>query len=139
MDIFSHALAGACAGLLFNKPLLGAVIAVVPDLALGIKRKHRPSSVYDFTHSLLFVLLAVVGAWLTVGAMFAMLTWLCLLSHLFLDVPTHGKQWAPPLLFPFFDYRVSAGEEWEFFNASWKRGFVLTILWCAAACTALLF
>jgi hypothetical protein len=57
---------------------------------------------------------------------------MALLSHLFLDAVTHGKQWAPPLLYPFETTRFSFGKEWEWFNGSWWLGLLWSINWIAA-------
>jgi hypothetical protein len=52
-----------------------------------------------------------------------------LLSHLFLDFFTHGEDWAPQLLYPWSDWRVSPFGEWEWFNRTWWAGFCLTLNW----------
>lgn len=132
MDIVSHAFAGAATGLLFGHPVAGALVAVLPDLALGIRRKSVPSEAYNLGHSAFGVALAVL-----LGSLWSqgLLVFFCLASHIVLDLPTHGKTWAPPLLYPFGCQRFSFGSEWEFFNYSWKRGLILTIFWsitCAA-------
>jgi membrane-bound metal-dependent hydrolase YbcI (DUF457 family) len=127
MDIVSHALAGAAAGAAFGRPFLGAFFGVLPDVVLGIKRRAVPSLAYDFTHSLagLFVL-GFVGTLLT-GSIVPQIA---IISHLVLDIPTHGEQWAPPLLFPFDRHRFSyGGEEWEWFNPVWCFGFLITMVW----------
>lgn len=126
MDIVSHALAGAATGIAFGRPVAGAVFGVMPDLVLGIRRKFSPTPAYDLTHSLSFVF-ACGGLWWALGG-----TWVAvfaLLSHIVLDLPTHGKQWAPVLLYPLHRKRFSYGVEWEWFSISWWRGLVLTIIW----------
>jgi hypothetical protein len=126
MDIVSHALAGAATGTAFGHPFLGAFFGVLPDIVLGVKRHALPTFAYNSTHSLPGVLvLGCAGAFFT-GSIVPLLA---LLSHLLLDIPTHGEQWAPPLLFPFDLHRFSYGEEWEWFNPSWCFGFLLTIFW----------
>lgn len=127
MDVFSHATAGACTGLAFGRPVLGAAIAAAPDLMLLGKRVARPPALYNFTHSLLFLGLATALGMLFDSGLFVAAV---LLSHLVLDLPTHGEQWAPPLLYPFRKTRFSMGEEWEFFNVPWIIGFLITLTWC---------
>ena len=130
MDIVSHAVAGACTGAAFGRPILGAVFGVLPDVVIATKsRLQLPTEGYNFTHSLTFLLFfGLMG-----GGMFqSWVPFLALLSHLVLDIPTHGRIWAPPLLYPFNDRRFSLGEEWEWFNASWLKGLTLTIIWSGA-------
>lgn len=130
MDILSHAVAGAAVGAAYGQPVLGAVCGLLPDLALATpKRLTLPTVAYNATHSLAIVLpLGLAG-----GALFgSVVPLLALLSHILLDLPTHGKHWAPPLLYPFTKTRYSCGTEWEWFNRSWWQGFVLTLLWSLA-------
>ena len=132
MDIFSHALAGAATGATFGRPLLGATFAVLPDLVLGIKRVDKPSKVYILTHSLLFVGVVWLILYLYIGQVEACCSALALISHIALDIPTHGSAWAPRLFYPFSDHPFSMsceGEEWEWFNHVWLDGFFLTIAW----------
>jgi hypothetical protein len=138
VDIFSHALAGAATGLPFGHPVLGAVVAALPDAVLGLHRRAAPTTAYNLTHSLLGLWAATVVASL-LGWEVATTVCLALLSHLALDMPTHGKQWAPPLLFPWWHHRFSAGSEWEFFNASWWYGFKITLLWISTCVLAYIF
>jgi membrane-bound metal-dependent hydrolase YbcI (DUF457 family) len=126
MDIVSHALAGAAAGVPFNRPILGAFFGVLPDIVIAGKRRELPSKLYDFTHSLLGIgLFGLAGTYIT-GSLAPLVA---ILSHLLLDLPTHGDKWAPPLLYPFDSMRFSYGEEWEWFNIEWWRGALLTLLW----------
>lgn len=126
MDIVNHAVAGAAVGAAFGQPLLGAFFGVLPDLVLGPKRLTVPSRAYNFTHSLTFT----VGMGITAGIIIGSpLPLLALLSHLLLDLPTHGKVWAPPLLYPWSEHRYSYGDEWEWFSPSWWFGFALTMAW----------
>ena len=129
MDIISHAVAGAAVGTAFGHPIMGALFGVLPDLVLGVDRHINPPTAYNATHSATFVagvgLLAGVGLWSVVPA-------LALLSHILLDLPTHGKRWAPPLLYPFSERRYSMGTEWEWFNRSWWQGLALTLAWSLA-------
>lgn len=126
MDIVSHALTGASTGLLFSHPLLGAALAVLPDVVLGPVRKSMPSAAYNLGHSALGISVAALAGAVWSQGLFVLL---CLLSHVVLDLPTHGKVWGPPLLFPFSGRRFSFGSEWEFFNTSWQKGLILTFLW----------
>jgi hypothetical protein len=129
MDIVSHALAGAATGAAFGRPILGAFFGVLPDVVIGIKRRKLPSTAYDATHSLVGIItIGAIGTAVTGSA----LPIFALLSHLILDMPTHGDKWAPPLLFPFDSMRFSCGEEWEWFNRSWCLGLLLTLCWSAA-------
>lgn len=132
MDIFSHALAGAATGALWGRPVLGAVVAAAPDLVLGWRRRRLPSVVYNVTHSLPFVTVALAVTSLVWGLETGTLVMMCLLSHLFLDIPTHGRVWGPPLMYPFDNSRAGFGEEWEFFNDVWWRGLVFTFAWSFA-------
>lgn len=130
MDILSHAVAGASAGAAFGQPVMGAACGVAPDLALFTwQRLAQPTAAYNAAHSAL-----VLGcAGLLALALFAtVVPLLALLSHILLDLPTHGKQWAPPLLYPFSEQRYSFGTEWEWFNRSWWQGLVLTLIWSLA-------
>lgn len=131
MDVVCHAVAGAATGMIWGRPILGAVIAAAPDAVLGLRRRLIPGPAYNFTHSLAFIGVAAAVAMLAGGAHTAALVTACLLSHLALDLPTHGPNWAPPLLYPFNKKRFfyAQGGEWEFFNEHWKVGFAVTITW----------
>jgi biotin transporter BioY len=134
MDIVSHAFAGAAAGYAFGHPVVGALVGVAPDLVLGVKRRAEPNTLYRFTHSLVFVLLAACAAGfvsLTLAAAVA----LAACSHLVLDVPTHGRLWSPRLLFPFSNASRTAGVEWEWFNRAWWLGMLITIFWIGICLT----
>lgn len=126
MDIISHAVAGACAGAVFGRPVLGAVFGVLPDIVLGVRRKATPNTSYNVTHSLMFVLVVALVC-------IPLRTWapvIAAISHIVLDLPTHGLKWAPPLLYPLSDRRYSYDDrEWEWFNYSWWRGLAITIMW----------
>lgn len=126
MDIFSHALAGACTGAAWGRPFTGAALAVLPDIALIGPRKRLPPLFYNVAHSFLF--LALVTA---IASLFGLglMAYLCVFSHLLLDAPTHNDNWAPPLLWPIPGRCSIAHEEWEFFNLTWWFGFSLTLLW----------
>lgn len=128
MDIVNHAVAGAAAGSIYGQPVLGALVAIVPDLMLFGPRRDAPPLLYDITHSLLFTL--AVGA---IGLLFGTaVPLLALVSHLLLDLPTHGPRWAPVLGWPLSRQRYSYGEEWEWFSKSWWRGLALTAIWSGA-------
>lgn len=128
MDIISHALAGAATGHAFGAPIVGAVFGVLPDLVLGYKRVNKPTQPYNLTHSLAFATFTPLAWGLYFGGQQGWLVFFALLSHLILDLPTHGKTWAPMLLYP-YPRRFSLGSEWEWFNKVWWRGFALTLLW----------
>jgi hypothetical protein len=125
MDIISHAIAGACTGAAFGEPIAGAIWGVLPDLVLGVRRRFHPTILYNITHSLTFIGLCgfigvmVFGSWTPAFS---------LLSHIALDLPTHGTVWAPPLFYP-FKRRYSLGKEWEWFSLSWGIGLAITIVW----------
>ncbi len=81
------------------------------------------------THSLLFVLLSGIVAAIY-GADIALTVMLALVSHLVLDVTTHGVEWNPRLLFPILNEpAITFGVEWEWFNLSWWYGYLTMILW----------
>ena len=126
MDIASHALAGACMGAAFGRPLLGAVCAILPDLVLPVKRITEVTTSYTASHSLLVIVPSGVSLWVITGSVVPLLA---LLSHILLDIPTHSKAWAPALFFPLSSKRYSLGPDWEFFNASWCVGLTLTCIW----------
>lgn len=125
MDLFSHALSGAAMGSFFGHPIVGAISACIPDLCLGIKRVSEPPRSYTFTHSFLFCGLAgAIGIWLGFGVV----PLIGVLSHILIDIPTHGFKFGPQLLYPFSDKRVKGFSDWEFFNRTWWAGvFILTV------------
>lgn len=125
MDIITHALAGAATGAFYGKPVIGAVVAIIPDLVLGIKRKEKPTELYNFTHSLLFV--TAVGS-ISLATFSNLFLFWAVLSHVILDLMTHGKVWAPTLFYP-HSKRFSYGEEWEWFNKDWWMGMAYSITW----------
>ncbi len=138
MDIFSHAVAGAASGAVFGKPIVGAIWGVVPDLVLGIKRLEKPTGLYRFTHSFLFI--GLMGAATeTIAHMGAVM--LALLSHIVLDALTHGKLWAPRPFNPFSSRRIFNNcQEWEWGNLSWWMGLGWTATWsllCLATATVI--
>jgi hypothetical protein len=126
MDIVNHAVAGAAVGAAYGRPIVGAFFGVLPDLVVGVKRLTVPSEAYNLTHSLFFTIAFglmgshLEGTWMPL---------LALLSHLLLDLPTHGPIWAPPLLYPWTEKRFSFGEEWEWFSRSWWIGLSITFIW----------
>lgn len=126
MDIVSHFVAGFSSGLYFGKPLTGAAIAVLPDLVIMGERKLKPTRFYIVTHSFLFLLICTLFAELAFDL--GVLTFVSIVSHLLLDLTTHGKVWSSRLFWPnpfYFKY----GVEWEFFNKSWFFGLVITLIW----------
>lgn len=125
MDIFSHAVAGASVGYAFGRPLLGAVFGVLPDVFAGIRRRITPTALYDISHSAIPVAILLVAGLGTGEYVPA----LAVLSHILLDLPTHGPVWAPPIALPFSKKRFSFGDEWEWLNWPWWKGLGLTLLW----------
>lgn len=135
MDVFTHAAIGAATGAAFGHPVLGAVVAMLPDLGYYIhanflQRLHWPPKLYDFGHSLLFTLLASLLAWALFSGGVAAVVALALLSHLWLDLPTHGRVWGVRLFYP-LTWRFKWGVEWEFFNRSWFFGLAWGFVWLA--------
>jgi len=127
MDWLSHAVAGAAVGYAFGDPTLGAVVALVPDLPLLGPRRALPPRLYDWTHSLLFTF-AVGGAALVLTGS-PLVLW-ALVSHLVLDLPTHGRAWGAPVLLPFSNARFALwNNDWELFSPHWWAGLAVTITW----------
>lgn len=131
MDIVTHAITGAITGAHWNRPILGAAVAVAPDLVLGVKRRALPSLAYSVTHSplLMSVVLSVATGALTRDPALTACVIACYLSHVTLDLQTHGGAWAPRLFFPFSKRRTSLGDDWEFFNRAWWLGLLTAFLW----------
>jgi hypothetical protein len=127
MDVFSHAIAGASVGSVFGNPWLGAFISITPDLVLGPYRKSAPPQLYNMTHSVLMTSAVGLSIWIVFATPVVLLA---LYSHLILDIPTHGKEWAPTLFYPLSEKRYGCGEEWEWFNKSWFIGLAITTVWC---------
>jgi membrane-bound metal-dependent hydrolase YbcI (DUF457 family) len=129
MDIVTHAIVGAVTGWPAGHPVAGALVAITPDLTLGLKRHHLPPVSYVLLHSWVGLLAALVVA----VAFKADWVFGCYLSHVILDVLTHGKEWTPRLMYPrdsLFHF-----EEWEFFNDTWKFGLGAAGAWCAGTLT----
>jgi membrane-bound metal-dependent hydrolase YbcI (DUF457 family) len=129
VDVVSHAVAGAAVGAAFGHPVLGAAFGVLPDVVLGLQRRLTPPAAYNATHSLAFAVGLGAVAWALLGTPVPLLA---LLSHLLLDVPTHGPNWAPPLFYPFSLRRFGGGREWEWFNATWWQGILILEYWSLA-------
>lgn len=119
MDILTHAIVGSAVGYSFGSPIACAVVACVPDIVLGIKRKHEPTRLYKLFHSVFPALIL----W-SIGFEAEAISWG---SHILLDIPTHGEVWSPNLLYPFYRRGFSCFEEWEFFNKSWLKGLAFSI------------
>lgn len=133
MDVFTHALAGAATGAAFGRPLLGAVVAVLPDSALWLgPRRASPPALYRAAHGLLapFMLATITMAFF--GPAVSACVFFAWLSHFVLDVPTHGEEWAPRPFWPDERPLFTHFEEWEWFNASWWRGLKIAIIWSIA-------
>lgn len=134
MDIITHAIVGAVTGSTLGYPVTGAFAGIAPDLVMGWRRREVPPAAYNLSHSALFTLGATAIQWAIYGETIAAVTFLALVSHLFLDFFTHGVSWGSPLLYPFSHYRFSPlGEEWEFFNDVWWLGLFLAVSWCIVA------
>lgn len=130
MDIITHALAGAATGAAFGRPLLGAVVAVVPDSALWLRpRQARPPAAYRAAHGLLAPCLAGSVAMMLFGPAISALVFFAWLSHIVLDIPTHGADWSPRLFWPDERPVFTKFQEWEWFNRSWWLGLALTAIW----------
>ncbi len=130
MDLVGHALAGGAVGLYYGHPVLGALVAVLPDLPLFRARLATPPTSYDILHSLWpLPLLMLLPQWI-------LWAWV---SHLLLDLPSHGKIWAPPLLWPKQTRFSVFGIEWELFNRAWIIGVVVTVSWSSTWILAYLF
>lgn len=129
MDIVTHVLVGAVSGAVCGLPVpVGGLIAAAPDLPLIGKRRQTPPKLYRFTHSLWFT--AIVIPFYLYDTSWGNGALLALLSHYVIDLPTHGKLWAPRLLWP-SDQILICWREWEFFNTSWFVGLAVSIIWCA--------
>lgn len=126
MDIFTHAIVGGVTGAQFGQPVLGAAIAVIPDLQLFGVRRESPPELYQFLHSVAGVI-GVASLLCMLGVSFT-LSLACLMSHLAIDVPTHGFKWAPRLLYP-FNFKFTCFNEWEFFNVTWFYGLGVSVIW----------
>ena len=126
MDLVSHVVAGAFTGYSFGYPVTGAVFGILPDLVLGFKRRRFPTQAYNLTHSLAFCAAVGVLWWGITGSLVA---FFAVLSHIVLDLPTHGRYWAPMLFYPILRKRFSFGEEWEWFSESWFIGLIVTVIW----------
>jgi len=125
MDIFTHAVVGAVAGLQVNHPIVGAIAGVMPDVVLGVNRKLAPNIAYKLTHSLLIC--AVCSLLLIAYTPYGVAVLAGWLSHIILDIPTHGKQWAPMPLYPFSNFAFRYFNEWEWLDATWFKGLALAI------------
>lgn len=129
MDIINHAVAGAAVGASFNAPILGAIIAILPDVPIFGPRRKEPTEAYMFTHSFLFLFILTGAAIYIENISLGTMVFLCILSHLVLDIPTHGKTWSPALFYP-DKVRFVFGHEWEFFNDTWFYGLKINFVWC---------
>lgn len=138
MDIVTHAVVGAATGGAFGRPFTGAFFAILPDLFLfSVKRRDTPTAAYNASHSLAGLVL-VAGLAALYEPVLGAVAFFAYASHLWLDVPTHGKQWAPPLMWP-SKHRYSIGQEWEWFNSSWWYGLFLATIWIIVCLPLLLF
>lgn len=131
MDIFTHAMVGAATGLPFGYPVAGAVAAVVPDVALwGRKRVQVPPTLYQWGHALITPLAALLIIIACGHPILANVVYYAWMSHIILDIPTHGQVWAPRLFLPFDkNPTFTCFQEWEWFNHTWWAGFRVSLLW----------
>lgn len=130
MDIFSHAVVGAATGALYGQPLLGALVAIAPDLAIAGPRKLKPTHLYKASHSLFAIFLVSCVA-LPFGKDIALVAVLSYASHIFLDAITHCREWQPRFLWPSdVPLGFKGTQEWEFFNASWFLGLLVAVAYC---------
>lgn len=132
MDTATHALLGgvigASAGVLApqgTEPLVVvaacALVATLPDsplIAYRTRVPHPPRS-YLWAHSIW----PVIAIWFCVGPIYGA----AYLSHILIDIPTHGPAWSARLFYP-IRWHFACFEEWEWGNASWRNGLVITIL-----------
>lgn len=132
MDVISHALAGAATGAAFGRPLLGAAVAVVPDSALWLRpRLARPPALYRAAHGGLAPLLISALCLPLFGPTVALVVMWAWISHIVLDIPTHGPIWSPRLFWPDERAVFTKFKEWEWFNRSWWLGLSVTFIWSA--------
>ena len=134
MDIITHAVVGAYTGSFFGHPIAGAIAGIAADLPIMlVKRYPSPPPAYKATHSLAAAVIVGIAGYLLYGnaALF-----LAYLSHLYLDLFTHGKEWGSVLLYP-YPKRFSFMPEWEFFNSSFYLGLFLAVLWSVLLCLIL--
>lgn len=140
MDIITHAVVGAITGAAFGHPAIGAFVGVLPDSALWLRpRLALPPTLYRAAHGGLAPLFASAVCLPFVGLQISLVIFSAWVSHIILDIPTHGPTWSPRLFWP--DERVIFDnfEEWEFFNRSWFLGYFISTIWCALWLSILAF
>lgn len=134
MDIITHAVAGAYTGSFFGHPIAGAIAGIAADLPImRVKRYPSPPPAYNATHSLAAAVIVGIAGYALYGNAGLFLAYL---SHLYLDLFTHGKEWGSMLLYP-LPKRFSFMPEWEFFNSSFYLGLFLAVLWSVLLCLIL--
>lgn len=129
MDIVTHAITGAATGLAFGHPALGAIVAVLPDTVLGVTRRSAPNTAYNVTHAPFPMCIALAVGFAPFGLAGCAIA--AYISHIVLDLPTHGGRWAPKLFAPFSYRRISIGDDWEYYNGPWWVGAIIATLWSA--------
>lgn len=128
MDIITHAVVGAASGAVFGHPVVGAIYGVLPDLFASIKRKLEPGPAYRLAHSFTGLSIMLLF-WLPTGELNLLgAAFLAYLSHIVLDLTTHGPAFAPRLFWP-CGFVLYSGKEWEWFNSSWCFGLLLAFYW----------
>ncbi len=131
MDILTHAAVGAATGLVYGHPVVGALVAVLPDIVLGVKRKEHPPESYYVLHSLTCIAVVFPILYSLFGMMGFLVETIIMAwtSHIVLDAVTHGNAWCPRLLYPSEMHRGSPFGEWEWFNRSWWFGLSIALIW----------
>ncbi len=135
MDVVVHAIVGAGTGAAFGRPILGAVVAILPDMPLWFRRRQaKPPYAYALLHSgpMLAYMAVLFGlAWGIFGLAWQtpVVVWLAWASHVAIDIPTHAKLWQPKLLWPSEWVVFPQAQEWEFFNGAWWFGLLISSLW----------
>lgn len=130
MDIITHAVVGAFTGAVYDRPVLGAMAAVVPDAALWLRpRLPSPPALYRAAHGALLPLVITAALLPLFGPSVAIVVFLSWTSHIVLDIPTHGEKWSPRLFWPLDVPIFTEFEEWEWFSESWHRGLEIALIW----------
>jgi hypothetical protein len=116
MDILTHAALGWAVS-----PSPECVAgSILPDVALlGHRRGQSPPLAYRWTHSILF---AAAIAPLSPQAALGILT------HIALDIPTHGVKFATQPFYPLAGWHLATATEWEFWNRTWITAALLVAL-----------
>ena len=96
---------------------VATLCAVLPDVSMP-RREDTPPKAYLWAHSIWPVLLLLpLSSDASIG-------WL---SHILLDLLTHGRGFAPRLLYPLAWRIPGPFGEWEFYNRAWFLGLGVTL------------